>query len=268
MTCVPQAAKEYLATVTHNQERGGGFHVLTLNFPASFPIPHGGAFLMLSVGSEPEILLRRPMAFYDVQKKSKGVKVEILYALVGTGTSKLASIKPGTSLAALGPIGNGFSQPKRNEKVAVVAGWVGIAPFLLWGRELPPQSKKTARVLLGFRNSSQLSIAKDFGKIRIRPKTAIEGSGGDFRGTVVDLLLKELKSDSIDRILTCGPPKMIEKVCEIASNQKIPCEVSLEAKMACGLGVCLSCVTDFVKGNRPGGYTLVCQDGPVFNVEK
>jgi len=256
-------AKEWVGVVTGNRE-AGGFHVLTLRLPAAFPNAPAGTFLMLSVGHEPETLLRRPMAFYDIRKARRGTAVDILYAIVGKGTKEMTALKKGTPLSLLGPIGNHFSKPSADEDVTVVAGGVGIAPFLLWGRQSTSAQRKRSRVLLGFRNRSQLPIAKDFRKVGVRPVCAVEGAGGDFRGTVVDLLEQELRNSKPDRILTCGPEIMMQRVCDAAMKKGIPVELSLETKMGCGVGACLSCVTPYPKRDGTAGYALACQDGPIF----
>jgi dihydroorotate dehydrogenase electron transfer subunit len=258
-----ETPKEWMATVSANRPRGGGYHQLSLRLPARFPIPSAGAFLMISAGAEPDILLRRPMAFYDAVKVRDRVYVEVLYAVVGRGTKRMATLRPGSEISFLGPLGNSFSQPKEGENVAIVAGGIGIAPFLLWGRQLAAAQRKQVRLLLGFSNRNQIPVGRDFTKVHLKPTVAVEGPGGDFRGTAVELLEREMDTTSFDRILTCGPEKMMERVIEVAAERQIPCEVSLEAKMGCGHGLCLSCVTKS-GAEAHDGYSLVCRDGPIF----
>lgn len=259
------APKEWIASVEINEPRGGGYNVLRLRVPGRLPQASAGAFVMLSAGKEPEILLRRPMALYDVRPVQKGTDVSLMYTVVGRGTSALAKAKSGETLSFLGPIGNGFSKPRASDAYIVVAGGVGIAPFLLWARQLTAPQRKRVRILFGFRNKEQLPIVKDFQKAGLRPLCAVEGPGGTFKGTVIDLLNAEVAKAPATRILTCGPEKMMERAVDIAKILDIPYEASLEARMGCGVGVCLSCVTKFSPGIRPGGYALVCQDGPVFS---
>lgn len=260
---VRETPGEWTAAVSANSSRGGTYHQLSLLLPGDFPIPSAGAFLMISVGSEPDILLRRPMAFYDARKVRNRVQVEVLYSVVGRGTRQMERLRPGHELSLLAPLGNSFSQPKEGENVVLVAGGIGIAPFLLWGRQTPVSKRKHSKLLLGFADKSHLPVVEDFEAVHFKPTVAIEGAGGDFSGTVVELLESELQNSSFDRILTCGPDAMMEKVAEVAAERQIPCELSLEAKMGCGMGLCLSCVTKLGAEDH-GGYSLVCQDGPVF----
>jgi dihydroorotate dehydrogenase electron transfer subunit len=256
--------REWAAIVATNRERGGGFHQLSLALLSHFPIPRAGAFLMVSVGAEPAILLRRPMVVYDALEIRNQVRVEILYSVVGRGTQQMLSLQPDQEISLLGPLGNSFSQPNEAENVAIVAGGVGVAPFLLWGRQLLPFRRKNVRLFFGFSNREQLSIVRDFSRVHLKPLSAVEGPGGDFCGTVVEMFQRETETVPLDRILTCGPEKMMEKVATIAAERQIPCEASLEAKMGCGLGLCLSCVTSTGGGIHAGGYALVCRDGPIF----
>jgi dihydroorotate dehydrogenase electron transfer subunit len=221
---------------------------------------------MLSVGREPEISLRRPMAVCDLVPRGNGKRLDLLFSPVGAGTRRMAELKKGKALSLLGPIGNSFSKPGPGDFYAVVAGGVGISPFLLWHRQLTAAQRKRVRIYFGFRDRTQFGVLKDFRKARIRPHVSAEGPGGDFRGTVVDCVRAEMKRHKFTRFLTCGPEKMMEALLSVAREAGIPCEASLEAKMGCGLGVCLSCVTDLKKGGRAGGYALVCRDGPIFEL--
>ncbi len=258
--------REWIGRVRSNVERGRGYRVMTLDLPARFPSSVGGEFIMLSVGGEPDILLRRPMAIYDQRKKTGRVEVDLLYSIVGRGTARMSQLTKGTELSLLGVIGNSFSIPARDRKTVVVAGGVGIAPFLLWGKSLQKAQKKNVRILFGFRNRDQLAIVRDFRATEIRPLCAVEGGGGDFRGTAIDLLEKEWKNSPADEILTCGPEKMLDRVIDFGKKAYVPVSASLETKMGCGMGVCLSCVTPHPGVHTLEGYSLVCQDGAIFTI--
>ena len=248
--------KEWTGKVLQNIEHGGGYHVMTLSLPRSFNPCEGGQFVMLSAMNEPEILLRRPMAIYDLVRTQSEVQMNILYATVGRGTRAMAALPNNSEVSMFGPLGNFFDKPKQSECIYIVAGGIGVAPFLYWARTLSEKQRERCMFLFGFKDHAQLNIVKDFKKIGVAPITAIEGGGGDFEGTVVDLLEEQLQKNVPARILTCGPDAMMNRVLDISALKKIPCDVSLEAKMACGMGVCLSCVTT---SNR-----LVCQEGPIF----
>ncbi len=221
---------------------------------------------MLSVGSGPKFCLRRPMAIHDLASHGAGKRLDVLFVPLGEGTRRLTDLKKGEVLDLLGPIGNSFSKPKAGDRFAVVAGGTGLAPFLLWHRQLTAAQRKRVRVYFGFRNRDQLGALSGFRKAGLRPLCSVEGPGGDFRGTVVDFVRRESPIHHCTRFLACGPEKMIENLLALAEERGIPCEASLEAKMGCGLGACLSCVTDLAQGKHSSGRALVCQDGPIFEL--
>jgi dihydroorotate dehydrogenase electron transfer subunit len=252
-------SRELIGIVETNKPLGGGYHLLSLKVAKAFSSPLAGSFVMLSVGNEPSLLLRRPMAVYDVRKAKSVKRLDLLYNVVGAGTRQMTKLVAGKELSFLGPIGNGFTLPKKGQSVWIVAGGIGIAPFLLYGRTLSAAQKKNVKTLFGFRVREQLGIVKNFLSVGLKPICALEQKGAHFKGTVVDLLRSELQKSRPDRILTCGPEKMMDAVRSAVENLSIPVEASLETKMACGVGVCLSCVTP-----HEGKYRLVCQEGPVF----
>ena len=254
--------KELAAKVTQNVSRGGGFYVVELETELFSP-PDPGQFIMMSVGEQPELTLRRPMAFYDFTSNSNKSLSKVLYSVVGKGTQYLSELKAGDGLTFLGPLGNAFSKPSQGQSTLIVAGGIGIAPFLMWHKKNPSSDHK---VLLGFRNEDQASIHHDFGLDEEKLGIAVDQKTNQFFcGSVVDLFLAELESKTPDRVFTCGPDGMMQAVAKICQERKIPCEVSLEARMGCGMGVCLSCVTDFPYLDQ-SSQPLVCKDGPVFQL--
>lgn len=258
--------KEWIGKVYENRDVGGGYKVLTISLPSSFEEPIAGTFIMLDCGFlEDGILLRRPMAFYDFEKTKSSSLARVLYHVVGKGTKLMSNMEKDEDIRFLGPLGNTFSAPTAEEKVWVVAGGIGIAPFLLWLKQI--QHRKHVKVLLGFREDAQLAICSDFQKFSSHLVTCVQhGSKGNHQGTVIDVLKKIMTTEKPDRILTCGPTIMMDKTIEVAKEHGIPVEVSLEAKMGCGIGVCLSCVTPLEHRNQKNTFSLVCKDGPIFTV--
>lgn len=257
--------KEWTGVVAANREIGG-YKVLTIAVPPSFEEPKAGSFMMLDCGfMEDGAILRRPMAFYDFKKNGNQNLVDILYHVVGKGTGLLGKMKPGQPAQFLGPLGNSFSTSTDKEKIWVVGGGIGIAPFLIWLKQI--KNHQNVKIMFGFRDDHQLPICDDFKEYKNLLTTCVQnGTKGDFNGTVVDLLREKLKSEKPDRILTCGPTIMMDKTIEVAKEHNIPVEVSLEAKMGCGIGVCLSCVTPLEHKHQKGTFSLVCKDGPIFTV--
>ena len=180
--------------------------------------------------------------------------------MVGNGTRQLGKLKPGSQLNCLYPLGNGFTLPvDSNEKMLLVGGGVGIAPLLHLGYEI----KKRGGIptfLLGARTREDLLEVDQFnqlGRVFITTEDASLGEKGFVTNHSV------LQKEKFSRIATCGPKPMMMSVARYAKANGITCEVSLENKMACGLGACLCCVEKTNEGNR-----CVCTDGPVLNINQ
>lgn len=253
--------KEWIVPVVKNTRRNGGFFVCEFKTPRFFPPPLPGQFLMISTG-QPHLPLRRPMAFYDFNSKT----FSILYAPQGKGTLALSFLKPGEPLSILAPLGNAFEPTLAQKKTWIVSGGVGLAPFLLLIKKIPLKFRKNIKLFFGAKKKAQLSILKDFKNLKVEILTSTdEKTKGTFHGTVIDRLIYELKISVPDQILTCGPSPMMKRSIEVAHEHRIPAWVSLEAKMGCGIGVCLSCVSSFpyLKEKLP----LLCQKGPIFQTQ-
>ncbi|MCR5030246.1 MAG: dihydroorotate dehydrogenase electron transfer subunit [Selenomonadaceae bacterium] len=197
------------------------------------------------------LLLRRPFGVANVDDKGT---LTIYYRVMGKGTSAMTSLRSGETLNFLGPLGQGFSLHAK--RPLIVGGGMGLAPLLYLAKQL----HGAADVLMGGRNASELFWERLF-----RPYardiflTSDDGSRGE-KGFVTNLLPRLLSQESYDCIYTCGPEIMMRGIAKIASDHDVPCQASLEKRMACGLGACLSCVCDTTKKERK----KICKDGPVF----
>ena len=216
-----------------------------------------GQFAQLSVPNESKLLLRRPFSIHDVDKE-KGT-VSFLIQLVGDGTRALSALQPGNTLNALLPLGNGFDTDRSFSNALLIGGGVGVAPLFLLGRELAGKGNKFS-FLFGARTDRQLLRVDEYMKLGQVYISTQDGSMGEC-GLVTENSI--LGTDNIDRIFCCGPTPMMKAVAGLASERGISCQVSLEHRMACGIGACLCCVEDTVEGN-----VCVCKEGPVFDIEK
>lgn len=252
--------------VLENAALGGGSFVLSLGLPPRFPAPKAGNFLMVSCGDHPELTLRRPMAFFDFQKTKSRAVAKVLYAAHGRGTRRMAELRKGDAVSILAPLGNAFSKSGAKDRTLIVAGGIGIAPFLLWWGEAAAAVRKNTAVVFGFRNRDQAAMAAPLKSLK-PAITLDEKTRGFAHGNVMDYVRANEAKLAPTRILTCGPNPMMAAVADYAKDRGIPCEVSLEAKMGCGMGVCLSCVTDFPHvAQGENDRILLCQKGPVFSI--
>ena len=215
-----------------------------------------GQFAQLSV-EERGTLLRRPISIHEARDG------EILFLVqeVGRGSRWLARRRAGDVVNAVLPLGHGFTCQGlgRGERVLLVGGGVGVAPLLMLGRWWREQGVEPT-YLLGGRSKDHLLRLDAFREVGRVEVTTEDGSLGE-RGFVTDHSL--LRQEEFSLIQTCGPTPMMKSVARYARQRGVPCEVSLENHMACGVGACLCCVT----ADREGHNRCVCTEGPVFPAE-
>lgn len=223
------------------------------------PLPEilPGQFVEVRVDHSPTTMLRRPISVNFVDRTLN--ELWLLVAAIGDGTRRLAQLRVGDMLNCVLPLGNGFTMPtKSGQKYLLVGGGVGVAPLLYFGKEI----KRVGGVpffLLGARTATDLLELEHFEEIGDVCVTTEDGSLGE-KGFVTDHSI--LQRETFDMISTCGPKPMMMSVARYARKMEIDCEVSLENKMACGLGACLCCVEKTTHGNQ-----CICKEGPVVNIK-
>lgn len=205
-----------------------------------------GQFYMLKAWEE-GLILPRPISVHDVD----GQGISFLYAVAGKGTKVLSKLKENDEVNIMGPLGNGFEVENIKGKVAVVAGGIGIAPMNYLVKSL-----KDCKIDLyaGFREFSYSvgELEEYINSVHISTETGKIG----YKGFVTDLL----KPEEYDLVLCCGPEVMMKKVVGMCTKKKVEVYISMENRMACGIGACLVCTCKTKEGNK-----RTCKDGPVFN---
>ncbi len=258
--------KKYILDLTVTAvERPHERYVLLKLTDQSAPLPAmlPGQFAQLRVDGSSTTFLRRPISihFVDVERN----EVWFLIQLVGDGTRQLGKLQVGDTLNVVIPLGNGFTLPTtpasegQQERILLVGGGVGSAPLLYAGAWLSRLGYRPT-FLIGARSKGdllQLPLFEQYGDVYV---TTEDGSYGE-KGFVTQHSL--LQQAQFSRIATCGPKPMMVSVARYARQVGTPCEVSLENKMACGVGACLCCVEDTAEH----GHVCVCTEGPVFKIE-
>ena len=188
-------------------------------------------------------------------------------------------MKRGGAVGIIGPLGNGFNidigrRRGKDKRVILVAGGNGVAPLLFLAEKLssgsPVRQSAGLTALIGGRSTGHVLCEKEFRETGAKVLVATEDGSRGHKGLVTDLLKNELNRHTgtpahrHTTIYACGPTGMLKVVAGIAQNNRIPCQVSLEERMACGVGVCLGCP---VKVKTHCEYKMVCKDGPVFDAE-
>ncbi|MBR4153410.1 MAG: dihydroorotate dehydrogenase electron transfer subunit [Selenomonadaceae bacterium] len=238
------------AKILSNEEVAAKIFRLTVDAPELAQISRAGQFIQVKISDE--FTLRRPLGIAS----TAGGKIKIFYRAVGRGTENLSKRRAGESLNILGALGNGFTP--RDGKILLVGGGMGLAPLLCAAEQF------NSDVLMGGRNRDEVIFWQE----EFRPHveeifiTTDDGSYAK-KGFVTDLLPEILPAKNYSAILTCGPEIMMRGVAKLVHEKNLPCQVSFEKRMACGLGACLSCSIDTVDGRRK-----VCKDGPVFDAQK
>ena len=240
--------KNFNVKILSNEPVADDVFRLTLDAPELAKTARAGQFVQVKVSDE--FTLRRPLGIAS----TAGGRVKIFYRVVGRGTEALTKKIAGEYLSVLGALGNGYSTP--SGKVLLVGGGMGLAPLLCAAENF------SADVLIGGRTKKEVlfwqnEFAPHVEKFFI---TTDDGSYGK-KGFAIDLMPEVLNGYSA--VYTCGPEVMMRGVAKLALASNLPCQVSFEKRMACGLGACLSCSIDTTDGRKK-----VCKDGPIFDAAK
>ncbi|HEV8538091.1 MAG TPA: dihydroorotate dehydrogenase electron transfer subunit [Bacteroidota bacterium] len=232
--------------------------ILSFHAPqiASSVLP--GQFVNVKVNDLYYPLLRRPFSVYHVS----GGTVQLIFNVVGVGTKALSEKHIGDEIDVLGPLGCSYKLDGDYESAILVAGGLGVAPLPMISAALKDTSKHIV-TFLGARTRDQL-VPVYLENLH----TSADDGTGEFHGTVVDYLRSELQKRKFrkPKIFACGPNPMLKALSELAEEYRIPCEVSLETVMACGIGICQGCPVETVDGERK--YSLICKEGTVFDSKK
>lgn len=264
------------AAVVHNIPLARSTYRLRLHAPGLAAAIRPGQFVMLRLPGRTDPLLGRPFALYDVVPDADGQPgaVDIVYLVVGKLTGLLAALRPGDAVEVWGPLGNGFPDVDGVEHVGLVAGGIGQTPFLAHVRELlgahghggRPARRQCDRVSVyyGVRGAELAAGVADFRQAGATVYLATDDGSAGFHGFVTQLLKAQPPHERPLQLFGCGPEPMLRALADLAAQWAVPCHLSLETPMACGVGVCFSCVTP-VRTETGWDYRRVCVDGPVFD---
>lgn len=238
-----------------------------------------GQFLMVRVTGLQDPLIGRPFALYDVVASAAGVGelVDVVYLVKGKLTRQLSALRPGAALDVWGPLGNGFTIPPV-DRLILAAGGIGQTPFLALGQEALGRRRygdqgrtpaRAAQVTLcyGARSAQYLAGLDEFRRGGLDVRVATDDGSQGHHGLVTDLVrqtLDETQGQS-RHVIACGPEPMMEAVARLTAAANVSCDVSLETPMACGIGICFSCVARVRDEQGQSDYRRTCVEGPVFD---
>lgn len=237
-----------------------------------------GQFVMLRVAGCFDPLLGRAFALYDVAPDQEGNPhyVDVVYQVHGKLTTRLQQMEPGQKLEVWGPLGNGFTIPETDHLV-LVAGGIGQTPFLAVAKqvlglqnygEATTSVKRPKQITLcyGARTVSDLAGLDDFRATGLVLKLCTDDGSAGNQGLVTTLVEEAIaEADGQCHVLCCGPEKMMAAVSQLTASHDVPCQVSLETPMACGIGICFTCVAPVRQADGSWDYKRTCVEGPIFD---
>lgn len=259
--------------VTNHSECAHSWYRIAFDAPhfAAEAVP--GQFFMVETGSGADPFLRRPMSLHRFVRDENGnpTGFDLLYKVVGRGTELLSKVRVGETVGVFGPLGHGFSVVETASRHCLVVGGTGVAPMAALAEKLVLSGIKPT-VLYGARTGAQIVCKQDFELLGADLALFTDDGSLGVKGMVTEGL-DELPAAAPDKersgtaIYACGPHDMLAAVAGFAHRAGIPCQVSLEARMGCGLGACMSCAVRAAE-TGPGGesrYLRVCLQGPVVD---
>jgi len=217
-----------------------------------------GQFLHIRCGDK---TLRRPISICEINRETQTIR--FVFDIRGEGTLWLSKKTVGEQIDVLGPLGNGFEIICKESKALFIGGGIGVPPLL----ETAKAFNGKADAILGFKCADNAILINDFEKECSKVFLTSDDGSLCNKGFVTNLLIECLKNEKYDIIYSCGPIPMLKEVSKIAKINEIPCYISLEERMGCGVGACLVCACK-MKTNDGLTYKHVCKDGPVFNAEE
>jgi len=256
------------AMVSSQRETVKGHFLMTAKTPASFRSAIPGQFVMVRLEGGTTPFLSRPFSLYSVYSRGDDTFVEIFYKVVGKGTEALSRLQEGDALDILGPLGKGFDVPLSCRKIVLIAGGIGVPPLSFLAQRYGGDNRNMEIICYVGAGSSEALVGLD----RLEEICSVveistdDGSRG-YHGLVTGLFERDLDpyADDTTRIYSCGPRPMLAGLQVLLKDRSVVCQVSLEERMACGIGACLGCVVR-TRGDS-SELVRVCKEGPVFDIK-
>ena len=254
--------KKYIGDIIKQENLSDDIYSMWIKCPSIAAESHSGQFVSL-YSNDSSRLLPRPISICEVDKK--GDSLRLVYRIVGAGTKEFSLLKKGDRISMVGPIGNGYELSA--SRPILMGGGIGIPPMLQLAKEFSGKgiSKENIVVILGYRDNTFL--LNEFKKISTVYISSDTGSVG-IKGNVIDAA-REYGVEG-DAIFACGPKPMLAAIKEYSYEKDIPAYISLEERMACGIGACLACVCNTVEKDEHSqvNNARICVDGPVFKADE
>ena len=261
------------ATVIANRRLSADYNVLSLAAPDIAATARPGQFVMVKTAAGQDPLLRRPFSIFEILRDATGGPsgISVFNKRIGAGTTLLSIVEPGTRMPVLGPLGRPFEPVDPPAEAWLVAGGVGLAPFVTLAAALRARGTR-ATLFYGARRAEELYCVELFDALGVTVVLATEDGSGGVKGRITVPLAAALEQRPLGnpvKLFVCGPTPMMRACAQLAAAHGRACDVSLEQVMGCGLGGCYSCVVlaRGIDGGKPH-HTRTCIDGPVFDAQR
>ncbi len=247
--------------------RVGSYHSITIVAPEIADEARPGQFVEIGVPAGRSVLLRRPFSIHQASRRGGWAgTLELVYDVHGPGTEWLTTVRQHDVLDVVGPLGRAFTIPGPElNNCLLVGGGYGAAPLYFLAEELRAKGKRVDMVI-GARDQERVFKAVEGKRLAVAIRITTEDGSTGARGKVTDVLPTMIGQYGAQVVYACGPNAMLRAIAEYCRDQGIPCQVAVEELMACGLGVCWTCVVPVWR--REGKYwdnLRSCREGPVFN---
>ena len=249
--------------------RSGAYYIISITAPGISEFAQPGQFVTIGMGGEEtSMVLRRSFAIHRVQSRGVyGGTLDIVVAPVGKGTTWLSRRKRHDQVSIVGPLGKPFSVPTKAVTCTLIGGGYGSAPLFLLAEKLREQGCRVDTII-GASTEEKIFGALDLKRVSTSLIVTTDDGSTGVSGRVTDVLPDLIKSSSPDIIYACGPMPMLASVAEIASENKIFSQCSVEESMACGIGVCMTCVLPVIGDDSVTRMVRSCVEGPIFRGDR
>ena len=232
-----------------------GIFDITVSCPEIAEEAQAGQFAQVAAEG---FFLRRPISICDIDKNNGTIR--LVFEVRGKGTDKISELNKGDNVDIIAPLGKGFKVLEKGKKAVCIGGGIGTPPMVGIAKEYG----ENATTISGFRNAAAVILQENFKAQDNKAVLCTDDGSQGIKGFVTDALLEELKTEKPDIVYACGPMIMLKNITKICEENGIYCQVSLEQRMACGVGACLVCACRTVKDGQEFN-SHVCKDGPVFD---
>lgn len=248
----------FLCTIAAVEEKVPNIYAITVTNQELAQAAQPGQFIHIKCGEQ--FTLRRPISICDASED----KLTFIFEVRGEGTAWLAQRQVGQVLDILGPLGHGYSTDGV-QRALVVGGGIGIYPLFLTAKKVGK-----ADAVLGFRTKDLVVYEQEFRSVCDQVEITTDDGSYGTHGLVTLPMEQLLKENKYDMIYACGPMRMLQAIAELAKIYGVPCQISMEQRMGCGIGACLVCACKVKSGmsETEWKYSHVCKDGPVYRAEE